>query len=42
MAIFNNPQLSKSQKELAYDNIDAAAKRADWIVEIMKACKYIQ
>lgn len=40
-AVINNPNLNTFQKKQAMDNIDQAAKKADWLVEILKQCGYI-
>lgn len=41
MAIMNNHGLTHDQKQQAMDNIDAAAQRADWIIAILRQCRYI-
>ena len=41
MAVINNPSLSPIQKQQAMDRIDEAAKKADWIVNILRQCGYI-
>ena len=39
--VTDNPNLTPSQRQLAMDNIDRAAKQADWIMEIMRMCGYL-
>lgn len=40
--VLNNNSLNDFQKKQAMNNIDQAAKQADWIVEILKQCGYIK
>lgn len=40
--ILNNPNLSTFQKKTAIDRLDLAAKQADWILEMLKMCGYVQ
>ena len=37
----NNHRLNDAQKQIAINNIDQAAKEADWIVELLKTCGYL-
>ncbi len=41
-AIQNNPNLNPFQKQTAMDNIDRAAQQADWIIEMMRMCGYLE
>ena len=38
--ILNCPALSGYQKQQAMDNIGNAAKKADWIIEMLRQCGY--
>lgn len=40
-AVINNQSLNSLQKQQALNNIDQAAQKADWIVEILRQCGYI-
>ncbi len=40
--ILNNPNLSTFQKQTAIDRLDLAAKQADWILEMLRMCGYVQ
>lgn len=42
LAIMNNRNLSSFQKQQAVSNIDKAAQQADWIIELIKRCGYIE
>ena len=41
-AIQNNPNLTHHQKQMVMNNIDLAAMKADWIVEMMKMCGWLK
>ena len=41
VAVINNASLNPLQKQQALDNIDQAAQKADWIVEMLRQCGYI-
>ncbi|MBR0308452.1 MAG: hypothetical protein IJH92_06125 [Mogibacterium sp.] len=41
-AIQSNSSLTDSQKQVATHNLDRAAKQADWIVNMMRACGYLK
>ena len=41
LGVINNPRLSEYQKHQVVQNIDAASTKADWILEIIKACGYV-
>lgn len=41
MGILSNQQLSSVQKQQALDNVDRAAKQADWFTELLRQCGYI-
>ena len=41
-AVQNNSNLSPVQKQMAMDRIDNAAQQADWIMEMLRLCGYIQ
>lgn len=41
MAVLNNDSFTTEQKQQAMNNIDQAAKKADWIIYMMKMCGYI-
>ena len=38
----NNPNLTQQQKMIAKNNIDIAAKQADWIIEMLRMCGYLR
>ncbi len=38
--IMNCPTMSAFQKQQAMNNIDNAAKKADWIVDMLRQCGY--
>lgn len=40
--ILNNPNLTTFQKQTAIDKLDLAAKQADWILEMLRMCGYVQ
>ncbi len=40
--IMNNPNLLPEQKQMAKDNIDRAAQKADWIIEVLRGCGIIK
>ena len=40
-AVDNNPNLSELQKHLAKQRIDSAAQQADWIMEMLRQCGYL-
>ena len=39
--VLNNHSLNDAQKQIAIHNIDQAAMKADWIVELLKICGYL-
>lgn len=39
--IDNNCQLTEEQKLIAKQNVDIASQQADWIIEILRACGYL-
>ena len=41
-AVENNPNLTQQQKMIAKNNIDIAAKQADWIIEMLRMCGYLR
>jgi len=41
MGIMNNQNLSYDQKIQAINNVDRAAKQADWFMELLRKCGYI-
>ena len=41
-AVLTNRNLTPSQQKDAMNNIDRAAQQADWIVEMMKMCGYLE
>lgn len=41
MGIMNNKNLTEAQKHQAINNIDMAAKQADWFVELLRQSGYI-
>ena len=41
MCIMNNQQLNDIQKQQAISNVDRAAQRADWFIELLRKCGYI-
>lgn len=41
-AVDNNPTLSELQKHLVKQQIDIAAQQADWVMEILKQCGWLQ
>ena len=41
-AVENNPNLTQQQKMIAKNNIDIAAKQADWIIEMLRKCGYLR
>ena len=41
-ALLSDPNLTDYQKQMAIDNIDRAAQQADWIVDMMRMCGYLQ
>lgn len=41
-AVENNPNLTQQQKMIAKNNIDIAAKQADWIMEMLRMCGYLR
>ena len=41
-AIQSNSNLTHHQKQMAMNNIDKAAMKADWIVEMMKMCGWLK
>lgn len=41
MGVINNSCLTAVQKQQALDNVDKAAKQADWFVELLRRCGYI-
>lgn len=41
-AVENNPNLTQQQKVIAKNNIDNAAKQADWIMEMLRMCGYLR
>ena len=40
-AVDNNPNLSELQKYPAKQRIDIAAQQADWIMEMLRQCGYL-
>lgn len=40
-AIQSNPNLTLHQKQIACENIDRAARQADWIVDMMRMCGWL-
>lgn len=42
LAVMNNPTLTLDQKQYAVDEIDKAARKADWLYNMMKQCGYIR
>lgn len=40
--IMNNPNLTMAQKQMAKDNIDHAAQKADWVIEVLRGCGIIK
>ena len=38
--VLANPKLTDYQKRMAIDNIDRAAQKADWIIEMIRMCGY--
>ena len=41
-AVENDPNLTQQQKMVAKNNIDIAAKQADWIIEMLRMCEYLR
>lgn len=39
--IDNNCQLTEEQKFVAKQNVDIASQQADWLIEILRACGYL-
>lgn len=42
LGIMNNCSLNVDQKKQAIDNLERAARQADWFVEMLKLCGYIK
>ncbi len=42
LSIMNNRRFDIAQKQEICNRIDVAAKQADWIVDMMRMCGYIQ
>ena len=42
LAVQSNPNLTSGQKRAAMENIDEAATKADWIMEMLRACGYLK
>ena len=40
-AIDTNPNLTMEQRQIVKDNIDIAAQKADWIIDMMRMCGYL-
>lgn len=41
MTVLNNDSFTIQQKQQAMNNIDQAAKKADWITWMLRMCGYI-
>lgn len=41
MGIMNNQYLDDTQKQTAIINIDKAAQKADWFIELLRLCGFI-
>lgn len=41
-AIQSNPNLTMQQKQIASMNLDIAAQKADWIIDMMRMCGYLK
>ena len=41
-SVLNNQYLNDTQKQIAIRNIDQAAMKADWIVELLRTCGYLR
>lgn len=42
LGVMNNPSLNDLQKQQAITKIDIAAQKADWFLEVLKACGYVK
>lgn len=42
MGIINNQSLNLVQKQEAMNRVDIAAQKADWFVELLRQCGYLE
>jgi hypothetical protein len=40
-SVLSDRNLNDAQKQIAIHNIDQAAKEADWVVELLRVCGYL-